>query len=505
MATEIIYQLNDPTFTIYHRAALGGLASTLMEWDTKRKDIKPNDIEYEYDNLTVKLRWDEGLDDTEAIARILEASFRLTDERLIDLPGHGLRPNQDEQRVAIHNAILGTFLQHNKMRPAEKKLRHVNLSDDDEKPKMVSYKALLTYAHRTAQGTDLLKKNGDMPTWAKIPQSLIPGVTAGAKDFQVLGKDALLLLFLMVGCPVYILRSKIHQEKAQYGIVVPNVINLEDYCDAIRDLASSKNKYVGEYERRIVGGLEEAALQFMLDIRVTDDLDYLSKGVDGCLTICMGRVAWDKNQINRSAVQRIRSHYEQLGIFIAAKDSLLGEIKTLITDQGEAYSIPASVIPSLTASNLVTGSHWARGFAHVVKEQKEFKQLLYMKEGFVKMNSAINLEEERALIDAFHEAWERTMAQLGDRARRDGLDFKRLVEVEQERIRNTILRQQTVDSLANWFLQFCASATRGGAMKSFQKYKEILYYYMCNQKYYERFQNLCLFALLSYSKENGGK
>ena len=32
MAQELIYRLGNPDYTIYHRAALGGLAATIRAW-----------------------------------------------------------------------------------------------------------------------------------------------------------------------------------------------------------------------------------------------------------------------------------------------------------------------------------------------------------------------------------------------------------------------------------------------------------------------------------------
>lgn len=91
------------------------------------------------------------------------------------------------------------------------------------------------------------------------------------------------------------------------------------------------------------------------------------------------------------------------------------------------------------------------------------------------------------------------MGQIGERAREQNLNFERLVEVRQEKIRNEILRAKTPDALAAWFLRFCAEASRGGALKPFQKDMERLRIFMFNPRSFDRFQNLLLFALVSYS------
>ena len=82
------------------------------------------------------------------------------------------------------------------------------------------------------------------------------------------------------------------------------------------------------------------------------------------------------------------------------------------------------------------------------------------------MNEAIKDADDQAIIRAFHEAWRLTMRGLYERARRDGSDVFRLIEVERERMRNAILRAKTAEALAGWFLRFCADATKGGVLDS---------------------------------------
>ena len=90
------------------------------------------------------------------------------------------------------------------------------------------------------------------------------------------------------------------------------------------------------------------------------------------------------------------------------------------------------------------------------------------------------------------------MGEMGDRARRDGLNFSRLVEVERERMRNAILRAKTADALAAWFLRFCADATSGGSLTAMREDGDRVRKFIFNSRNFERFQNLCLFALVSY-------
>ena len=195
MAKELIYRLNNPGYTIYHRAALGGLAATVRAWGTN----KPDGITAELHKDHVRLAWGDALTDQEALRRILAASFKLTDDKLLELPGQGIRADQADLRLAIHNGLCGTFLQHNKMRPGEKEPRRVEVkSADDETGELFTYKAVNSFAHQKAQGTGLLeeKLKGHWPKFASIPQSVVPGAMTGALELEASPEEVFLLLFL---------------------------------------------------------------------------------------------------------------------------------------------------------------------------------------------------------------------------------------------------------------------------------------------------------------------
>ena len=115
------------------------------------------------------------------------------------------------------------------------------------------------------------------------------------------------------------------------------------------------------------------------------------------------------------------------------------------------------------------------------------------------MKESVKDADDQAIIRAFQEAWRLTMGAMGERARREGLSFERLVEVERERMRNAILRTKTADALASWFLRFCADATKGGALPTLREEDVRIRNFIFNQRNFERFQNLCLFALVSYA------
>lgn len=499
MERELIYRLSNPGYTIYHRAALGGLAATIRAWGTHQ----PEGITAEVTRDRVRLAWNEQMKDQEALYRISERSFELTADKLIDLPGQGIKAGQDDLRLAIHNGIAGTFLQHPKMRPGEKEPRHFALRVDDDTSEIFTYKAVNSYAHQKAQGTGLLdaKYQGHFPPTASIPQSVVPGAMSGAIDLQAPAEEVFLLLFLMVGSAIFLLRPRTYQDKAQYCVIVPDVRDLEQFARTLPRIATASpgiKRFSNSYLGRVVGGAEEAALRFLIDWQADDVASEPS--VAGCLAVAMGKVAWDKNQLNRSLIVKLKGHYAEMEVFRAAA-TYLGNTKVLKSKKGEGYAIPTSPVPELVAANLAAERHWCAHFVELVKNKRDFEHMRFMQGGLKAMKEAIKDTDDQAIIHAFQDAWHLTMGALSQRASRDGLDFFRLIEVERERMRNAILRAKTADALAGWFLRFCADATRGGSLGALREDGPRIRQFIFNTRNFDRFQNLCLFALVSYTRE----
>jgi len=500
MEKELTYCLSDPGYTIYHRAALGGLAATIRAWGQK----PPEGITTDMTRDSVRLAWHDDISDQEALRRILQASFKLTDDKLIDLPGQNIKAGHEDLRLAIHNGITGTFLQHPKMRPGEKMPRRFELKTDDDVSEIFTYKAIDSYAHQKAQGTGLLdaKHKGFLPPIASIPQSVIPGAMKGALELEATAEEVILLHFLMVGCTTFLLRPRDYKDKAQYCVIVPDIIDLNHFARALHSITATGadfQRFSNSYLGRVVGGAEEAALRFLIDLQAEDITS--ERSVTGCLVVAFGKVAWDKNQINRSVIIKLKSDYPEMDIFLSA-NTYLSNTRIIKSKKGESYAIPTSPVPELIAANLAAERHWCTHFLQLVQDKKDFNSRIgFEREGLQAMKEAIKDSDDQAIIHAFHESWRRTMGAMYERANRDGLNIFRLVEVERERMRNAILRTKTADALASWFLRFCADASKGGSIGTFREEGDRIRKFIFNPRNFDRFQNLCLFALVSYASE----
>jgi CRISPR-associated protein Cas8a1/Csx13 len=513
LPNPLVYRLSDPGYTIYHRAALGGLAATVRAWqDEDNEHDPPEGMTPKLTRDTVELSWSEDLPAVEIVRRILDASFKLTSDKLIDLPGHNIADDKRGLRLAIHNGLVGTFLQHNKMRPGEKQPRPIRIAtaDDTDGGDEFTYKAIDVYAHQKAQGTGLLSgdlsKRDDGTLVAKIPQSVVPGATGGMDDLQASPRDALLLMFLMIGCSVFMLRPRTYKEKAQSCLIVPDVFDLVAFARALHNIATTGQgfkRFSNSYLGRVVGGAEEAALRFLIDLQAGDVT--LESGVSGCIVVAMGKVSWDKQQTNRSVIAKLKNHYVEMGVFRAA-DEHLGKSKVMKTNKGESFVIPETHIPELVAANLAAERHWCAHFKELIEKKKDFQNMSYYTHGGLKkMKEAVKDATDQTLIHAFQEAWRLKMRALYERARREGTDGDRLIEVERERTRNAILRAKTADALAGWLMQFCADATREYQSVALAKDLTQLREFIFNPRNFERFQNLCLFALVSYTRDETAK
>ncbi len=503
MANELSYNLFNPGYTIYHRAALGGLAATVKAW----KNNFPTGIKPEVTRDSVTIRWDDSITDQEAIQRLLAASFRLNSSQLIELVGQNIPESADDLRLAIHVGLCETFLQHNKMRPSEGKPRSISLrSPDDDTPIPFTYKAVLSYAHQKAQKTGLLDPSrppGSLPAIGAIPQFLVPGTTQGMRELEASAAEVFLLHYLMVGSAVFLLRPSNSDARVQSCIIVPDVCDLLKFARELHGIAAVAAMFKGRgegYLNRIAGGAEEAALRFLIDLVAQSEIAD-GPGVAGCQALLMGKVAWNPQQTSRSGSFRVGLSYDELGIFKAAEKEL-GKARIIKTKKGEGLAVTSSPVPALVAANLAAGQHWATHFRTLVVDRKAFGQISYSRGGLHAMVEAITDEDDKALINAFHEAWEHTMGQLGERSRNEGADFSRLVDVDREKIRNSILRAKTPDALANWFLRFCASATKGNSLPAFRDHASRLRSMLFNMRHFERCQNLLLFALLSYESKD---
>ena len=102
MEKELTYRLSNPNYTIYHRAALGGLAATIRAWGTN----PPDGITAAITRGHVRLAWSDQMTDQEALRRILGACPRINVYRsLIPRQLYGVGVEMDIAVVSTSTAV----------------------------------------------------------------------------------------------------------------------------------------------------------------------------------------------------------------------------------------------------------------------------------------------------------------------------------------------------------------------------------------------------------------
>lgn len=514
MEKPIIYRLSDPNYTIYHRAALGGLAATIRAW-TDNPPLGVRGSIDEPEKNSISLNWDDCLTDEEVFTRILAHSFLLDNKTsLIKIPGMFLSENRPDLGLAVHNGILNTFYAHRAtsvINDGPRKTEIIRDADGNEieipfQPIKDCFFHQISAPPKTRnRETIKFKKDGSSKEKGILIQKLLPGTDIGRKAIEARVEEVLLMHFLLVACPIFNIKSRIFNQskqrrKIQSCLIIPDVIDLQRFAAALSKLYSVKvARFSNTYLGRQVAGAEEAALSFMLDLSADDLLAQGRKSINGCLAIAMGVVSWgDPKQKYRSSAFSLKDVFEYSEISVFERANQLfggGKIKK---GESENYIESSHPIPELIAANLAANRHWCDRFLLLVDSKKKFRQMRFSTGGLSKVSKVVKDDDDKVVIKTFQQAWKMTMGQIGERSEIGNLDFERLVEVRREKIRNEILRAKTPSALAGWFLKFCADATKGASLAPIRDDADRIRFFIFNPRNFDRFQNLLLFALLSY-------
>lgn len=442
---RLYYDLQNPNYSIYHRAALAGLASTIKAWGRET----PADIRCKVTDSAVSITWPDSLSDAEALQRILSWSFRISDDKLIDMPGHRFGKRQD-LRALTHFCLMETFLQHPLTRNCENELRTMQIDmGRKELPLYVQYKAVTKYAHQDARGTKIFspEHHGKFPQFAKIIQPMIPGVLASGHSLRCSTQDTILLLFTCVGSQLFILRPLKSTETQSFGIVIPEVTNLLEFCSEQKRLSSSapfKSFYTNSFEGRVVGTIEEAALKLALDkTRISNDVPPRSRG------IIMDNVPWDAYQHYRTDAQTFDVSNVSLTQFDKISETFRRCVN-LMDSNFHTFLFPASFLPSLIAKNCLEHRAWYHGLDRQVEFADSFEDMLSSHAAFRLLINSCS-RDERDAINLFHQSWLSILRKHA--ATGKSLDMHWIHQTTSFTM-HSFMRLRSHRQLINWFIEF---------------------------------------------------
>ena len=222
-------QLDDRRLTMLHSAGIAGLAMTLAQLDRlyPQSHQRPAGLSWLSDEVKIELFWTG--DDAIALGWLLSESFKLDGDGLISLTGLVPAKMEFPARLAVHQGIIKSFLQHGASRKSKDSSTAISIDGKDVE---ISYKKLTSYAHQKFV-KDLCDRKGRLQTQPiGIKSWLYPGATVRhhvdeeATIFRESPELALALIFAPLACQFFFLPNDNFFNNPRIVLVIPGVTNL---------------------------------------------------------------------------------------------------------------------------------------------------------------------------------------------------------------------------------------------------------------------------------------
>lgn len=386
--------------TSLHRAGLAGLYMALKHLEP----LNGKAINWELASDSIHLNW--TCTDREALTWLLDQTYKLDDQGIIKIPALG--SIETDTKIAIHNGIISTFLQHPKSVESVG-IKSRNLEKDEYKSIEVKYKELRSYNYQTLKSynhqdlnglsTDNKKKQdsrkklydsqGYFEPFIRIVSWLYPGATdkhvalGGATELQESPAGFISLLFAPIACSYYQVRSRLFSTKYRWALIIPQIQNLETFAE----IRQTKGFQVVSYDNYFASGVSDASLRHLMAVATSKTAAH--QKVPTCDVWAFGDVAWSQQQsiTSRKTVElspELREQYELCELHLE-NGVKVGKNGTFID---------VSFGREIAAENLVQGKPWYRGLHDVLKFNYEIFGLLnYERKNLRNMNEAMSLKQ----------------------------------------------------------------------------------------------------------------
>ncbi|MEN9242440.1 MAG: type I-MYXAN CRISPR-associated Cas8a1/Cmx1 [Thermostichus sp. DG02_3_bins_51] len=495
--TELKFHLGDPSLTLLHRAGLAGLWMTLKQLEKETSlTQRLGSLNWELTPREIHLKW-EG-NDLEVLDWLLRESFQL-DDGLISLRGLDSKSMRKDSQVIIHEGILGTFLQHNKTHKAIGKKVQSFILDEDKPPIITEYKALESYACQDFAEKlcdnkgKLLKKPINISGWLYPGAATRHAAFTSDTSFEESPQLAFVLLYALVACCYYILRSRLRDKRAEYALVIPEITNMETYANYRMD---PKLRYAS-YRDFHATGLGDAGLKFLTYQNIADASQTFQ--VSRCQVLTLGTVSWSNQQKTRTGLFTVEASYRACKNYQVCLNELPDRIAK--SKQEERSFVATSFAREMIAENLARDHPWYMNFSEWVNSNKRFEQLSYEKGGLYQMVMQTEIDpRELWFIQACHEAIRFTYGRLAERTRDRGelTNFDR----ENTRIRTGLSRCKNAETFREFITDFWS---RAGRLPTLQEHWNELMGLATDPKQWRKGRDLALLALASYKGKEKDK
>ncbi len=491
---QIELDLANPNFTLLHRAGVAGLWMTLQQL-TKEKVNPPEGLIWELTSRKVILSASGS--DQIALEWLLKESFQLRDG-LIALRGINAKTMRKDALAIVHKGILGTFLQHNSTHKSTGvKTESFSLGEDGQEI-LVNYKVLTSYVYQDFaknlcdQKGKFLSKSIPVAGWLN-PGAVVRHIAFSAHtSFEEFPESALALLFAPVACYYYILRSKLRDKRAQYALVIPEVINLEKFAAYKQDI----HQRYASYQDFNATSLGDAGLRF-LTYETTAKTANLFE-IPRCQVVTLGTVAWSTQQKTRTDLYLVEADAKICHNYQICRDEMCDRI--VVNQKGQTFISP-SFARELIAENLARGQAWYAGISEQVNSQDLFKMLTYERGGLYQMIQKVEWsEKERLFVQACHEALYYTYGKLADQKSQSS-ELPNFDKVN-TKIRTGLSRCKNAETFREFIVDFWS---RAGQIPTLKAHWEDLMDLIMSEKYWKKSRDLTLLALASYKGKGVSK
>lgn len=482
-------QLDDRRLTMLHSAGIAGLAMTLNRLDKlyPQFDQRPAGWKWSLDEIKIELFWTG--DDAIALKWLLSESFKIDGDGLISLTGLATKNMDVSIRLAIHQGITKSFLQHGLSRKsAGTDIATISIDGKDVE---IGYKKLASYSHQNFT-KDLCDRKGRLQTEPiGIKSWLYPGATVRhnvdeqATIFRESPELALALLFAPLACQFFLLPIKGFFNDPRIVLVIPAVINLTTSIGSLLAMAA-----VNYQDRCILHPIEAGWRFFERDRQLNKSND---DQITSCQIITFQSEVWAKQQRLRSRVDvmevrdTVLDRYQQLTSKLSTN--------RVVTGKKDKHFLVATKIPELIVENIIRGSPFFRGLTEIVTDANYWTELSINKshlKDIMNDNELIDPKTYKIFIIACHKALRTEFAKLYAKAEgNDYIQFDKL----RKRIRHEIIICGDEKSFHRWLIRFWSGCSEN--VSEFSDIEDLLPSIVINGDW-ELFQNLALLSLVTY-------
>lgn len=483
---KLTFQLGNPSYTLLHRAGLAGLRMTLKQLE-KENVIPSEGMRWELSSEHVVLNW--AGNDQKALEWLLRESFQLNDG-LIALRGLNSKAMRKDSQVIVHQGILGTFLQHTSTHKSSGvKTESISFEGEGAEEIQISYKELTNYIYQEFASNLCDNKGNFLNKPINVAGWLNPGATvrhsafSADTSFEESPENAFVLLFAPLSCSYYILRSRLRDKRAQYALVIPEILDLESYARYRQTI----NDVIRGYKDFCACSLGDAGLRFLTyktTVKLAHDFN-----VRRCQVITLGTVAWATQQKTRTALSVVEAKANICHNYEVCSDWLSDR---LIEGQKGKF-IASSFARELISENLARSQPWYAGIADKVSSNELFQRLAYERGGLYQVVQKVQSDErEKQFVRTCHEAIYYTYGQLAAKTR---LGEEPNFDKVTVRIRTGLGRCKNAESFREFITDFWS---RAGNLPTLKKHWQDLMDFVMRESQWKKSRDLALLALASY-------